>query len=310
MPRKPVKPAKPPVARKPPSPKPPVPRNEAGSSCSSSPSRRSSRHRLPAQKAVTFADPAAQLAVGTTPKPTRLRWGPDSGVKQRVAISQAEKSLRAAQTGAQQNAKAVEKENALRAERERRLQQMAEGAGREEEDDDLPGSTDPESEIDRQEEENLEYNQQIPYEYTVSWALKALIGPGPFPRRAVKWQGKVGEDWAQGQFKYNVLDFELNNAMEHLGFDNLVEVIVTAKSTSTRGTRKSITLEELSQESWDSKVEPLLKQEHLRFLGFKLDVIVKFFSWQKDNPPQKRAYSFIESPGKSQSQLQLQSPLP
>jgi hypothetical protein len=137
-----------------------------------------------------------------------------------------------------------------------------------------------------------------------------LIGPGPFPRRAVKWQGKVGEDWAQGQFKYNVLDFELNNAMEHLGFDNLVEVIVTAKSTSTRGTRKSITLEELSQESWDSKVEPLLKQEHLRFLGFKLDVIVEFFSWQKDNPPQKRAYSFIESPGKSQSQLQLQSPLP
>ena len=88
-----------------------------------------------------------------------------------MAISQAEKSLRAAQTGAQQNAKAVEKENALRAERERRLQQMAEEAGREEEeeeDDDLPGSTDPESEIDRREEENLEFNQQIPYEYTVS----------------------------------------------------------------------------------------------------------------------------------------------
>jgi hypothetical protein len=116
----------------------------------------------------------------------------------------------------------------------------------EEEEEDLPSSEDTESEIDRQEEENLEFNQQIPYEYTVSWALKALIGPGPFPRKAVKWQGKIGEDWAQGQFKYNALDFELNNAMEHLGFNNLVEVIVTAKSTSTRGTRKSITLEELS----------------------------------------------------------------
>jgi hypothetical protein len=111
-----------------------------------------------------------------------------------VAISQAEKSLRAAQTGAQQNAEAVEKENALWAERERRLQQMAEEAGREEEEDDLLGSTDPKFEIDRQEEENLEYNQQIPYEYTVSWALKALIGLGSFPRKAVKWQGKVGED--------------------------------------------------------------------------------------------------------------------
>ncbi len=196
MPRKPVKPAKPPAARKPQSPKPPATRrplspkppaprnNEAGSSRSGSPSRRSSRHRLPAQKAVTWADPtaqpaqqpAAQLAtaqpaVGATPKPTRLRWGPDSGVKQRLAISQAEKALRAAQTGAQQNAKAVEKENAVQAERERQLQQMAEEARREEEeeeDNDLLSSEDPESEIDRQEEENLEYNQQIPYEYTVS----------------------------------------------------------------------------------------------------------------------------------------------
>jgi hypothetical protein len=60
-----------------------------------------------------------------------------------------------------------------------------------------------------------------------------LIGPGLFLQKAVKWQEKVEEDWAQGQFKYNALDFELNNAMEHLGFDNLVEVIVTAKLTST-----------------------------------------------------------------------------
>ena len=46
---------------------------------------------------------------------------------------------------------------------------MAEEAGREEEeeDNDLLGSTDPKSKIDRREEENLEYNQQIPYEYTV-----------------------------------------------------------------------------------------------------------------------------------------------
>ena len=112
MPHKPVKPTKPPLL------KPAAPRNEAGSSHSNSPSRRSSRHRLPAQKAVTFTDPATQPAVGTTPKPTCLRWGPDSGVKQRVALSQAEKSLRAAQIGAQQNAKAVEKENAIQAEQE------------------------------------------------------------------------------------------------------------------------------------------------------------------------------------------------
>ena len=104
---------------------------------------------------------------------------------------------------------------------------------REENYNDLSSSLDPDSEIDRQEEENLNYNQQIPYEYTVNWVLKALIGSGPIPQKAVKWQGKIGEDQAQGQFKYNALDFELNNAMEHLGFDNLVEVIITVKSTST-----------------------------------------------------------------------------
>jgi hypothetical protein len=210
MPRKPVKPAKPSVVPKPPS---PVPQNEAGSSRSGSPSRRSSRRRLPAQKAVTFADPVAQPAVGTIPKSTRLRWGPDSGVKQRVAISRAEKSLRAAQTGAQQNAKAVEND-ALQAEQERQLRQEAEReqdrvaeqerqlqwmaeVRREENHNDLSSSLDPDSEIDRQEEENLNYNQQIPYEYTVNWALKALIGSGPIPRKAVKWQGKIGEDWAK-----------------------------------------------------------------------------------------------------------------
>jgi hypothetical protein len=70
---------------------------------------------------------------------------------------------------------------------------MAEEAGREEEED-LLSSKDPKFEIDKREEENLEFNQQIPYEYTVSWALKALIKLSPFLRRAVKWQGKIGED--------------------------------------------------------------------------------------------------------------------
>jgi hypothetical protein len=73
IPCKPKKPAKLSVACKPPSPKPPAPRNEAGSSRSDSLSQRSSQHRLPSQKAVTFTDPAAQPAVETTPKSTHLR---------------------------------------------------------------------------------------------------------------------------------------------------------------------------------------------------------------------------------------------
>jgi hypothetical protein len=64
---------------------------------------------------------------------------------------------------------------------------MAEEAGREEEkEEDLLSSKDPKSEIDRREKENLEFNQQILYKYTVSRALKALIGLSPFLRKAVK----------------------------------------------------------------------------------------------------------------------------
>jgi hypothetical protein len=69
-----------------------------------------------------------------------------------------------------------------------------EEVGREEEEEDLPSSKDLKSKIDRREEENLKFNQQIPYKYTVSWALKALIGSSLFLRRAVKWQGKIKED--------------------------------------------------------------------------------------------------------------------
>ena len=108
---------------------------------------------------------------------------------------------------------------------------MAEEVRRKEED--LLSSEDPKSKINKQEEENLEFNQQIPYKYTVSQALKALIRLGLFPRRAVKWQRKIREDQAQGQFKYNALDFELNKAIKHLSFDNLIKVIVIAKSTNT-----------------------------------------------------------------------------
>jgi len=243
MPRKPKKPSNPPIAGKSPSPAP-------------APIRSSRPRPLPTPKVVAFADAGAP-APGSTRKSVRLRWGPEmpnGGVKQRVAIGKAEKALRAAQTGAQRTAKAVEKENARRAEQELQAeeQQQEEEEEEEEEETEEPEGNETENtddEIDRQEEENFEYNQQIPYEYTVSWALKALYGPGPNPRKAVRWTRRIGEDWVQGQFKYNTLDLELNDTIEQLGFDSIVEVIVSVKSTNTRGTRKLLTFEELSQES-------------------------------------------------------------
>jgi hypothetical protein len=54
-------------------------------------------------------------------------------------------------------------------------------------DDDLPDNSD--------DEENLEFNQEILYLYCVCWVLKALIGLGLNPQKVVKWQGKIGEEW-------------------------------------------------------------------------------------------------------------------
>jgi hypothetical protein len=103
---------------------------------------------------VAFADAGAP-APGSTRKSVRLRWGPEmpnGGVKQRVAIGKAEKALRAAQTGAQRTAKAVEKENACRAEQELRAEeQRQEEEEEEEETEGIEGNEteNTEDEIDR-----------------------------------------------------------------------------------------------------------------------------------------------------------------
>jgi hypothetical protein len=173
-------------------------------------------------------------------------------------------------------------------------------------DDDLPDDSDDEETfeemIDRQEEENLEFNQEIPYLYCVSWVLKALIGPGPNPRKVVKWQGKIGEEWLQGQFRTDSLDLELNKAIEKNRLLEPSEITVVVRSSHRKGTRQLISLEELSQELWDAKVETLLKEEHLRYLGYKLDVYAEFYCRPSETIVQKRAYSSIESP--------MSSPMP
>jgi hypothetical protein len=105
--------------------------------------------------------------------------------------------------------------------------------------------------------------------------LKALLGNGPSKR--VKWQGKIGiDDWVTGTFDVNRLDLELGEAMEKYNFkDNLDDIIVSIKSNHSKGTWKLISLIELSLDSWDMQIEPILKQEHVRFLGYKLEVIVE-----------------------------------
>lgn len=74
------------------------------------------------------------------------------------------------------------------------------------------------------------------YLYCVSWALKALVGQGPTPRKATKWQGKIREEWAQGQFKTNSLNLKLDQAIERLDFNSLNRVSVAVKSTHSKGT--------------------------------------------------------------------------
>jgi hypothetical protein len=83
--------------------------------------------------------------------------------------------------------------------------------------------------------------------------------------------------------------------MEKCNFrDTLDEIVVSIKFNHNRGTRKLVSLPELSQDLWDTKIEPVLKQEHVRFLGYKLEVIIKCIGRINDNL--KRSHGSIESP--------------
>jgi len=84
--------------------------------------------------------------------------------------------------------------------------------------------------------------------------------------------------------------------------DNLDEIVVSVKSDHSKGTRKLISLEELSRDMWEEKVEPLLRQEHTRFLGYKLEVIVEYTGRINDDKANRKrsfASSSIESLAKS-----------
>jgi hypothetical protein len=67
---------------------------------------------------------------------------------------------------------------------------------------------------------------------------------------------------------------DLGQAIEKCNFrDNLDEIVVNIKSDHSKATRKLISLMKLSQDSWDMKVEPVLKQERLRFPGINLRLL-------------------------------------
>jgi hypothetical protein len=83
--------------------------------------------------------------------------------------------------------------------------------------------------------------------------------------------------------------------MEKCNFrDTLDEIVVSIKSDYNRGTRKLVSLLELSQDLWDTKIEPVLKQEHLQFLGYKLEVVIECIGRINDNL--KRSHGSIKSP--------------
>jgi hypothetical protein len=58
--------------------------------------------------------------------------------------------------------------------------------------------------------------------------------------------------------------------------DDLLDIMISVKSDHSKGTRKFTFLAEISRNIWDSQVESLLRQQHTRFLGYKLEVVVEY----------------------------------
>jgi hypothetical protein len=239
----------------------------------------------PAARLAAPARPAPQEQATPNPiirpvprKPARLRWGP-SDTRQRVTMNQA------AQRAAQALLAPMQDDNGQDKDQEET----------QEEDD----TDDLDAELERREEEDLEACQEQPYLYRVSFVLKALLGK----TKRTKWQGKIGiEDWVTGAFDTDSLDLELGKAIDRCNFeDELLEIVISVKSDYSKGTRKFTSLAEISHDIWDSKVESLLRQEHTRFPGYKLEVIVEYTGKiiSEDNANRKRSLISVDSLSKS-----------
>lgn len=107
-----------------------------------------------------------------------------------------------------------------------------------------------------------------PYEYSVRAVLKVQNGS----QTPTKWSNKIGGLHVKGSFDIHALNIDLDAAIEQHGVSELSEIRGWAKSTHSKGTRQNFTLDTISIEQWEQRVESITTAEWKKRPKYILDV--------------------------------------
>ena len=230
-------------------------------------------------KRVSFQSPT-QVRL----KQTRLRWGPPSDVHARLIYIQAGEAMR------------------KKAQREREAQQSKKGNTQQNEPEQSSSSSDEsvdsyEDEIDRREEENLAFNQEVRFMYGVKAVLKQR-GRGGIAR--VIWERRIGQsEWLCGDFDTAILGDQVFKAMDDNQMDeNKVSYTAVIRSDLSGAKPSSVTLDHLSPEQWTDVVEVELRS-HWKKYQWAMEVEILVTGTVLSSA--KRDVSAIDSPMDSPS---------
>ena len=146
----------------------------------------------------------------------------------------------------------------------------------------------------RQDRETAEKRANASFKYTIHAALKSADR-----LNFTKWENKIGDEWQRGRFNEHTLQKEIDQAMNEKNIPDLSEITGRARSTHSKGTWQQFTLSDLSKEQWESRVESILHQEHLKYYGKPLEVNV--ICTGKAQPQLRRPISTVEDPNSSPS---------
>ncbi|KAL6712989.1 hypothetical protein ACLMJK_009385 [Lecanora helva] len=121
--------------------------------------------------------------------------------------------------------------------------------------------------------------EEGPFDYCVEASLKVQTN-------------KIGARWYPGSFGMDTLCKEIHEAMDRNNIALPYEISGWVKSTASRATRRKFTLTALVLEQWDERVEPILREEWIKFLGHIIDVYLDCIG----RPTLRRNAQAVEEP--------------
>ena len=107
-----------------------------------------------------------------------------------------------------------------------------------------------------------------PYDYSVKAVLRVQNGS----QILTKWHNKIGGVHRKGSFDIHALNLDLDAAMEGNGVNELVEIKGWVRSSHGRASRQTFTMNSISIEQWEQRVESITTAEWQKYVNYIIDV--------------------------------------